>query len=167
MSMLFDIGEPRKPKSRARANRGGPKSTETKSKNGLNYIKGFVTPPEIGRIDGHFVCGDSECGGSTFDILVEEERALEPMRPPQTAWLIECCFCGLGAWVAEIPGYLDEPADDDIFRFRDGRYAGRTIPEVSQTPRGVEYLKWAAEKHPRQAVKESCRIFLDATHTDR
>lgn len=167
MSLLFDVGEPRKPNARARANRGGPKSAETKSKNGLNYIKGFDAQPEIGRIDGHFTCGDSECLGQAFDIIREEERELEPRRPPQTAWLIECAFCGLMQWVPEIEGHLDEPEDDDVFRFRDGRYEGCTIHEVSRTPRGLEYLRWAAEKHPRNAVKDSCKLFLDVSGEHR
>ena len=103
----------------------------------------------IGRIDHTYCCADAACAAECHDIL-EEDRF---------QWLLECCFCGTKQTVKAIAGVVKEP-QPDAFRFRDGRCAGMTIDEAAATPRGDDYLAWAAESHPRQAVREAVKTWL-------
>ena len=93
-------------------------------------------------------CIDSACCGSADDILDEVNGQ----------WLLECCYCGTGQWIKAIKGYL-KPKQEE-FRFRDGRFAGLSIAEASREPRGSDYLKWAAESHPRPMVREAVKTWI-------
>lgn len=93
-------------------------------------------------------CADGACGGTTNDIIDEAGGQ----------WLLECCFCGTKQWVPAIKGYL-KPRQEE-FRFRDGRFAGLTITEAHLEPRGPDYLKWAAESHPRPMVREAVKTWI-------
>ena len=103
----------------------------------------------LGKIDEKFACADDRCTSTTHDI-VDESRG---------EWLIECSFCGTGQRVRAIRGHLKA---EDSFTFRDGRCAGLTVAQAWREPRGQEYVVWAAESHPREAVRLACKKHLDA-----
>ena len=140
--LLFDTSpEPKKTKRVA-----APQSPAAEP-----YRPIYISPPErLGTYDDA-PCADSNCHGSASDIL-DELRG---------QWLLECCFCGTKQWVPAIKGHL-EPRQEE-FRFRDGRFAGLTIAEASREPRGPDYLKWAAESHPRPMVREAVKTWI-ASH---
>lgn len=103
----------------------------------------------IGTIDDRFECLDTTCQATAHDI-VDEARG---------EWRIECAFCGTGQRVRAVKGHLTA---DAAFRFRDGRCAGLTVAQAMLEPRGPEYVQWAAESHPREAVRLACKSHLDA-----
>ena len=103
----------------------------------------------IGKIDDKFTCVDDRCQATAHDI-VDEARG---------EWLIECCFCGTGQRVRAFKGHLKA---QDTFVFRDGRCAGMTVAQAWRAPRGQEYVTWAAESHPREAVRLACKSHLDS-----
>jgi hypothetical protein len=104
----------------------------------------------IGTIDDDtYVCPHPRCGAGAQDILLESGKE----------WLIACAFCGSMQWVKAIAGHL-EPKPEE-FRFRDGRFAGMTPAEAAREPRGPDYLAWAAENHPRPAVRDAVKNHLD------
>lgn len=146
MSTLFDISpdEPTKGRKRNPAHAGV--AVAEKQVSPSPYI-GKVTLGALGKYDDA-VCADEVCGGTAHDIL-DEHRG---------QWLLECCFCGTGQWVPAIAGYL-KPRQEE-FRFRDGLFAGLTIAEARLEPRGPDYLKWAAESHPRPMVREAVKSWL-------
>ena len=37
---------------------------------------------------------------------------------------------------------------------------GKTIEEAAATPRGMDYIAWAANEHKRPTVRESCAKYL-------
>lgn len=107
----------------------------------------------IGTIDHTYRCADEKCGAECHDIL--DEEGFE--------WRIECCFCGAGQRVRAIRGHLKPKGDG--FVFIDGRFEGKTVDEAAAEPRGLDYVKWAAEHHKRQAVRNACKTFLDNRKT--
>jgi hypothetical protein len=104
----------------------------------------------IGMIDHTYDCADAACGTQCHDILHEDGGQ----------WYLSCSFCHTGQWVKAIKGHLKP--QERTFVLRDGRFAGLTLAEVERQPRGLDYLKWAAESHPRPTVKEMCKKHLDA-----
>jgi hypothetical protein len=106
-------------------------------------------------IDHTYDCADAACGTQCHDILHEDGGE----------WYLSCSFCGTSQWVKAIKGHL-KPRDQE-FVLRDGRFAGLTLPEVERQPRGLDYLKWAAESHPRPMVKTECQRHLDKTSGPR
>jgi hypothetical protein len=105
----------------------------------------------VGMIDHTYDCADAACNTQCHDILHEEHGE----------WYLSCVFCGTGQWVKAIKGHLKPRGQE--FVLRDGRFAGLTLDEVEKQPRGLDYLKWAAESHPRPMVKEACKKHLDRT----
>ena len=149
-TLLFDTSIPpeeQKPskQKRARATAGPQPEAEAVPKKPLIFRD--IRP--LGRIDHTYACADDACGAECHDIL-DEDRG---------QWLLECCFCGTKQEAKAIAGVIQEPAPD-TFRFRDGRYAGQTLDEAAATPRGADYLSWAAESHPRPAVREAVKTWL-------
>jgi len=108
----------------------------------------YISPPKRMGVYDDEPCIDSNCRCSASDII-DESRG---------QWLLECCFCGTKQWVKAIAGHL-EPRQEE-FRFRDGRFAGLSIAEVSAQPRGKDYLKWASDGHPRPAVREAVKTWI-------
>lgn len=147
MIELFEVGRVSKKRKKR-------EKSESKAKKRADVIGTLKFPPVIGKVDDVFVCGDPECESACFDVLEETD---------DEEWLVECAFCGMGMWVKEIPGYLDDDPDDEAFRFRDGRFQGMTLAAASRDPRGIEYIKWAASTHKRPAVREACKNFLDTS----
>lgn len=155
MSLLFDVSSDEPIRKRGSAKRtGAPQPlSEPEPKKAPIYIGESPTRPilPIGTIDHTYDCADAACGTQCHDILHEDGNE----------WYLVCAFCGTGQWVKAIKGHL-KPQDRD-FVLRDGRFAGLTLPEVERQPRGLDYLKWAAESHPRPTVREACKKHLDKT----
>lgn len=154
MSTLFDISadDPVRKKSRKSPVSNATLVQKQDSEKGASYIKAFpvraIKP--IGRLDHIHECADTRCRGSAHDIIHEDCGE----------WLIQCCFCHTGQWVPVIKGHLpDKPKDE--FVFRDGRFAGLSISEAWEQPRGEDYVRWCAESHPRAAVKAAAKSWLD------
>jgi hypothetical protein len=159
MTLLFDVSpdEPtRKRGSHKKPNalQPAPEKQPEKSPIYIGELPARAILP-IGMIDHTFDCADAACGTQCHDILHEDGGE----------WYLSCAFCHTGQWVKAIKGHLK--ARDQEFVLRDGRFAGLTLPEVERQPRGLDYLKWAAESHPRSAVKEACKKHLDACGTTR
>ena len=159
MNLLFDVS-PDEPTRK----RGGQKRTgapqafpETEPEKKPFFIGELPTRPilPIGTIDHTYNCADAACGTQLHDILHEDGGE----------WYLSCVFCGTGQWVKAIKGHLKP--QERTFVLRDGRFAGLTLPEVEKQPRGLDYLKWAAESHPRPTVKAECQRHLDKTSSAR
>ena len=153
MSLLFDVSpdEPTRKRSRAQKAAAHPIESEKPKKDPI-YIGGIAPRPilPIGMIDHTYDCADAACGTQLHDILHEDGGE----------WYLSCVFCGTGQWVKAIKGHL-KPKDQE-FVLRDGRFSGLTLPEVERQPRGLDYLKWAVDSHPRPAVRDMCKRHLDA-----
>lgn len=149
MSFLFDttIQTPQEP---SRSRRKARKAVEPVEQARPDFVPFVVVVPPLGRLDGDVACIDQSCRAQCHDIV--EEHAGQ--------WLLECCFCGTGQWIKAIAGHLPAPEEDAAFRFRDGRFAGLTLDEAARTPRGVDYIKWAAVEHRRGAVREAAKTWL-------
>jgi hypothetical protein len=152
MSLLFETSLPpedqQKPPRRARKradNAGRPQE----------FVPKLISTPSIkelsplGSIDHTYACLDESCAAKCHDIIDDDGGR----------WVLECCFCGTRQSAKALAGVIKEP-EPDAFRFRDGRHAGQTIDEAAATPRGADYLAWAAESHPRQAVREAVKTWL-------
>lgn len=103
----------------------------------------------LGRIDGHYQCLDEACGAWAMDIL-DAYRG---------EWAVQCAFCETMQTVPAVAGVLKERDD---FVLNSGRFAGMTLDEVAQEPRGLDYIRWAVAEHPREAVRAACKKHLDA-----
>jgi hypothetical protein len=85
------------------------------------------------RLDGHLTC--DRCGASAHDAIDERRGEM----------LAECCFCGAMEWckAPQRKAESTEPAVDSVeFRFRFGRFAGKTLAETDAMPNGRKYLEW-------------------------
>lgn len=143
MSTLFDVSpeEPTRRRGKRQVGNAVPTAPEVPSDPRI------VVRPPIGRYD-EAVCADESCGASAHDVLDEVKRA----------WLLECCLCGVQQWVPAIAGYL-KPREEE-WRFHEGLFAGLSIAEARLEPRGADYLKWAAESHPRPIVREAVKKWI-------
>jgi hypothetical protein len=153
MSLLFDVSPDEPTRKRARARKAVPPPVEiSEPEKSLSFIgespARAILP--IGTIDHTYDCADAACGTQCHDILHEEHGE----------WYLVCAFCGTGQWVKAIKGQL-KPREQE-FVLRDGRFAGLTLAEVEKRPRGMDYIQWAAQSHPRQAVKDQCKKHLDS-----
>lgn len=122
------------------------------------------TPPAfalmpLGRLDDGCECADSSCRGTSHDIMAEGRHDFVGLGFSEPAWLVECCICGTGQWTRVVAGVLQERTEE--FRFRDGRFAGQTISEALRHPRGMDYMAWAAQSHPREAVRKAVKSHMD------
>lgn len=149
MSLLFDVSPDENTGGRKRARNGRRASVEkTEPEKPPSYIGQSpvraVLP--IGRADDLFDCA---CGARCHDILREEGHD----------WYVSCCFCGTSEWVDAVPGHL-QPKEAE-FVFRDGRFAGMTLPETAMQPRGMDYITLSAQHHKRPAVRDACKTYLD------
>jgi len=104
----------------------------------------------MGQVRGLHECADTRCGSRDFDII-DEWRG---------EWRIECMICGTGQRVPVVPGVLHET--EEVFRFRDGIFAGLSVDEASSKENGMDYIEWAAKSHKRNAVRDACSSWLDA-----
>lgn len=111
----------------------------------------------IGKADGIFACENGDCGCTAHDVI-DEYKGI---------WLVECFVCGTKVRMPAVKGVSVSKKAGSDFVFRDGRFAGIEISEVASLEVGMEYLKWAAEEHPRNFVKEACRSWLDSQKVAR
>jgi hypothetical protein len=159
MSLLFDISPDEPTRTRGGQKRSGaPLAVPEKEPEKKPFFIGELPTRAIlpiGMIDHTYDCADAACGTQCHDILHEDCGE----------WYLSCSFCGTSQWVKAIKGHL-KPRDQE-FVLRDGRFAGLTLPEVEKQPRGLDYLKWAAESHPRPMVKEACKKHLDTIGVTR
>lgn len=153
MTQLFDTSPEEPSKKRAKGNRAGaPRRVAEQEPKKEPYCLGQLQPRAIraiGKIDDTYHCIDHRCGATCHDILIEDNGE----------WLLQCCFCNCTQWLPAIPGHIS-PRDEQ-FVLRDGRFAGKTLDEVSVEPLGMEYIAWAASEHKRDAVKAACKSWLD------
>ena len=149
MSLLFDVSadEPVRKSARARKMAVPPPAEIKEAQKQPLYIGEIGY---LGKLDDRYQCIDKTCQCHAHDIADEFDGH----------WLIECAFCGTGQVVPIIRGYL-QPRQE-AFRFRDGRFEGKTIDEAYADRRGRDYVGWAAAEHPRKAVREACQKFLDS-----
>lgn len=149
MTMLFDAtpDEPVRKPARARKKDVPPPAEIAEVQKRPLYIGEIAY---LGRLDDRYQCLDESCKAHAHDIVDESDGH----------WLIECAFCGTGQTVPIIRGFLQPK--QEAFRFRDGRYEGRTIDDAYADRRGRDYVEWASKEHPRKAVREACRKFLDS-----
>lgn len=124
-----------------------PKATELSSL--LPKVRQHAPHADIlGTANEGYECLDARCRGTAHDIVAEDDGH----------WRIECAFCGTAQWVRAKRWKKLNPQGE--FRFRGGRFDGLTIDEAAADPRGGDYLAWAAEKHPRQFVREAVKKWL-------
>jgi hypothetical protein len=155
MSLLFDVSPDEPTRRRGSAKRSSapqavPEKEPEKAPIYIGELPARAILP-IGMIDHTYDCADAACGTQCHDILHEDHGE----------WYLACAFCGTGQRVKAIKGHL-KPREQE-FVLRDGRFAGLTLAEVEKQPRGMDYLKWAAQSHPRSMVKEECKKHLDKT----
>lgn len=155
MSMLFDVSpdEPVRKRSARRANGRGPEKPSEEAAKSPSIYRG-IAPRAIkalGRLDHIHECADTRCRGSAQDIIHEDSGD----------WLIQCVFCNTAQWVPVVKDHLPKKSADE-FVFRDGRFAGLSISEAWEQPRGQDYVRWCAVDHPRPAVKQAAKTWLDA-----
>jgi hypothetical protein len=150
MSLLFDVSpdEPVRKRSTRSKSRAAPTGSEEPSLK-TPYLYREITG-RLGTIDDDtYACPHPRCGAGAHDILLEDGKE----------WLIACAFCGSTQRVTAIAGHLKPKPEE--FRFRDGLFAGMTPAEAAREPRGPDYLSWAAENHPRPAVRDAVKNHLD------
>ena len=90
------------------------------------------------KLDGHIIC--ENCGASAHDAVDERKGEV----------LAECCFCGALEWCKAPRRQADtatQAADSTEFRFKFGRFAGKTLSETNALPHGRKYLEWMAENN--------------------
>lgn len=106
----------------------------------------------IGRSVDHYTCADESCQSAQFDILDDWKGE----------WFVECMICGVGQYVASVPGVLKTPDEAGEFVFADGIYEGRKMSDVAGESQGCVYIKWAAKSHKREAVRIACKKWIDS-----
>jgi len=75
--------------------------------------------------------------------------------------LVECVWCGARERLQRPRRPRPEPAANrDAFRFKYGRYAGKTFAEVDAEPNGRRYLEWIRSSNER--LRDSVAAYLDS-----
>ena len=88
------------------------------------------------------------CGTSWWEIL-EDHR---------NWWVVWCMACFRQRCMDAVPGVLPERSD---FVVHDGRFAGMTLDEIAEQPRGIDTIKVYAKGHKSPAVQAAAKKFLD------
>jgi len=87
------------------------------------------------KLDGYINC--ESCGASAHDVIDERRGEVR----------VECCFCGATEWckAPQRKVVSTEPVVESVeFRFKFGRFAGKTLSEADSLPHGRQYLQWMA-----------------------
>jgi len=153
MTFLFDVSPTELPDSRKKASKKAFSQPVSEAAGDPIFLPSQRELRIIGRIDHTYTCERAQCGAQCHDIIAEDRGD----------WLLECCFCGQWQWAASVDGVLDTGAE--AFAFRDGRFSGMTVEEASAQDHGLEYIKWAAKSHKREAVRLACQSWLDSLST--
>lgn len=83
-----------------------------------------------------------------------------------TRWKLACIYCNLrmdGPALRDRPEYMTAAASSapaGRLEFREGRYSGRTIAELSGTTAGMEYLRWYAKLGKSQFMRSRVAEFI-------
>lgn len=154
MSMLFDTSpiedeDGRKKKKSKRAKQEPPAPTTS------SLIVDDSPTNYLASIDGHYTC--ERCGMTILD-LVDTRKTDQGNK-----WLVQCGWgCLLLMLVDPVPGLLD--AEDrkqrDVFRMRDGRFAGKSFEEIDAEG-GRWYIESLVAVSKRSAVQEAAKKYLD------
>jgi hypothetical protein len=150
MNFLFDISPTELPDSKKKGSKKAVSQPVAEVVSDPVFLPSQRELRIIGRIDHTYACERPRCGAECHDIIAEDGAD----------WLLECCFCGQWQWAPAVEGVLDTGAE--AFAFRDGRFAGLTVEQVSRQDKGPEYIKWAATSHKREAVRIACQSWLDS-----
>jgi len=150
---LFEVNGPVAPEDASRGQKAKkrvsrPVEAEKPLESLLEAPRPTFSTEIIGRMDDGFLCGDLACQGTAGDIIAEDGGY----------WLVSCCFCCTAKWYRIPKGRTLETGRE--FVFRGGQHDGQTVAQVLAAG-GERYLRWAAEKHPRQYVREQVKIALD------
>jgi hypothetical protein len=148
MTLLFDTS-PDEPTRTRKSRRPAAVAVAPEPVDPAGWTLPVVPTALLGRIDDHYEC--RRCEAKAHDILAEDGRE----------WWVACAFCGLMSWEKAVAGHLKPKAKE--FVFSDGRFAGKTLSEAAAEPRGLEYIRWAAENHKRPTVRQVCRNHLDGS----
>ena len=92
------------------------------------------------KADGILVC--YMCEGTAHDVIMERGR-----------WsLLSCAYCNVSEWTDKRPAETKKEG----FVLKHGRYAGKSLDEVSAQPRGNEYLRCLAanDEKLRQIIND-------------
>ena len=151
---LFDLNDASAPEDAFRGKRtkkrvDRPVEAEKPLESLLEAPRPTFNAEIIGPMDDGFLCGDLACQGTAGDIIAEDGGY----------WLVACCFCCTAKWYRIPKGRTLETGKE--FVFRGGQHDGKTVAQVLAAG-GERYLRWAAESHPRQYVREQVKIALDA-----
>lgn len=146
MTLLFDTS-PDEPTRKRKGKKAAAAVVAEPAAKPASWTLPVIPTVTLGRIDGHYQC--HRCDAQAHDILIEDRKE----------WLVGCAFCGLMSWEKAVAGHLKPKSKE--FVFSDGRYAGKTLSEAAADPRGLDYLRWAAENHKRPTVRDVCRTHLD------
>lgn len=74
------------------------------------------------------------------------ERCHDFVREHRGEMLLQCCFCGETKWVF---GQAPVQKASGELRLKYGRYSGKTLAEIVEEPRGIEYLRLLAKESPK------------------
>jgi hypothetical protein len=151
MTFLFDISPAEPPDSKKKAVKKAVSQPAAEVVSEPIFLPAQRELRIIGRIDHTYACERARCGAQCHDIIAED----------MGDWLLECCFCGQWQWAPAVEGVLDTGSEE--FRFRDGRFSGMTVEEASAQEHGLDYIKWAAQSHKREAVRLACISWLDSS----
>lgn len=151
MNFLFDTSPTELPDSKKKGTKKAVSQPVAEVINDPIFLPAQRELRIIGRIDHTYTCERPRCGAQCHDIIAEDGKD----------WLLECCFCGQWQWAEAVDGVLDTGVE--AFTFRDGRFSGMTVEQASREDHGVDYIKWAARSHKREAVRLACQSWLDSS----
>lgn len=81
-------------------------------------------------------------------------------------WKLACVYCNLrmdGPALKDRPEYMTEKASSapaGRLEFREGRYAGSSVSELSRTTEGLEYLRWYAKSGKSPFMRDRVAEFI-------
>jgi hypothetical protein len=109
--------------------------------------------PNVLRVMRDHTCVNQGCGWPDQDVLSEEMIRPTPRAREVEGVVIQCQLCGIAQ---RIPS---PHAKQDVFRMRAGRFAGLTLSEIAQQPRGDDYIQ-SLRQHELRVVREAAEAFL-------
>jgi hypothetical protein len=154
--LLFEIApEERDGQSKKQAKRA-PKKADAFVSTATDWVpadaKGYLA-----SIDGHYSC--DRCGITLLDLV--EVRKVDG----HEKWLVTCGWWCMNSWLVDpIPGLIDEQDRKDtqaeVFRVRDGLFAGKTFDEIATTEVGLMYIQGLVKKSNRTVLAEAAAKWL-------
>lgn len=97
------------------------------------------------------LAGCPGCGGRVFD---------RPLGEAATFAARECADCGRAMGL--VPADADRAKEWGLgYRLRSGRFAGRSLGELSRTARGRDLLRWLVEGAGSDDLRRAARIVVE------